>query len=85
MVGLRRLIAGSAGTLLVGMFAGFVIASAVGVFVQDTWTVKRMTINAGLRWDYFPMGTRLSRGMERYNFDTNQMSICGVGGRYTRL
>jgi len=36
MVGLRRLIAGSAGTLLVGMFAGFVIASAVGVFVQDS-------------------------------------------------
>ena len=36
MVGLRRLIAGSAGTLLVGMFAGFVIASAVGVFIQDS-------------------------------------------------
>src|SRR5437879_13776650 len=36
MVGLRRLVAGSAGTLLVGMFAGFVIASAVGVFIQDS-------------------------------------------------
>src|SRR5437667_450534 len=36
MVGLRRLIAGSAGTLLVGMFAGFVLASAVGVFIQDS-------------------------------------------------
>jgi len=36
MVGLRRLISGSAGTLLVGMFAGFVIASAVGVFIQDS-------------------------------------------------
>jgi hypothetical protein len=36
MVGLRRLIAGSTGTLLVGMFAGFLIASAVGVFVQDS-------------------------------------------------
>ena len=36
MVGIRRLIAGSAGTLLVGMFAGFVISSAVGVFIQDS-------------------------------------------------
>jgi hypothetical protein len=35
-VGLRPLIAGSAGTLLVGMFTGFVIASAVGVFIQDS-------------------------------------------------
>src|ERR1700730_3652587 len=36
MVGIRRLIAGSAGTLLVGMFAGFAIASAAGVLIQDT-------------------------------------------------
>jgi len=36
MVGIRRLFAGSLGTLVVGMFAGFVIASAVGVFIQDS-------------------------------------------------
>src|SRR6185295_1382149 len=24
----------------------------LGVYVQDTWTIKRMTVNAGLRWDY---------------------------------
>ena len=36
MVGLRRLIGGSAGTLLVGVLAGFVISSAVGVFIQDS-------------------------------------------------
>ena len=24
-----------------------------GLFAQDTWTFKRMTVNAGLRWDYF--------------------------------
>ena len=28
------------------------LVADLGVFVQDTWTVKRMTINAGLRWDY---------------------------------
>ncbi|MGH2472782.1 MAG: hypothetical protein ACRDG6_10320 [Candidatus Limnocylindria bacterium] len=35
-MGLRRFISGSAGTLLVGVLAGFVIASAIGVFVQDS-------------------------------------------------
>ena len=23
-----------------------------GVYGQDTWTIKRLTVNAGLRWDY---------------------------------
>jgi hypothetical protein len=32
----RRLIAGSVGTVLVGIFAGFVAASFVGVIVQDS-------------------------------------------------
>ena len=25
----------------------------LGVFVQDTWTTKRLTLSPGLRWDYF--------------------------------
>lgn len=25
----------------------------LGIFVQDTWTTKRLTLNPGLRWDYF--------------------------------
>src|SRR4030095_9128175 len=32
-----------------------------------------------LRYDKFPMGTRTTRGLERYDPDTNQMLICGVG------
>jgi hypothetical protein len=48
---------------------------------QDMWQVSRkLTASVGLRWDYFPMGTRASRGMERYDFNTNQMLICGMGG-----
>jgi hypothetical protein len=35
-MGLGRLISGWVGTLLVGVLAGFVIASAIGVFVQDS-------------------------------------------------
>jgi hypothetical protein len=50
-------------------------------YAQDQWQASRkLTVSAGIRWDYFPMGVRASRGMERYDFNTNQMSICGVGG-----
>jgi outer membrane receptor protein involved in Fe transport len=27
----------------------------VGLFAQDQWTVRRLTLNAGLRWDYLNM------------------------------
>jgi outer membrane receptor protein involved in Fe transport len=48
-------------------------------FVKDQWQIHRkLTLSYGVRWDRFPMGFRDSRGLERYNFDTNQMLICGV-------
>jgi Outer membrane receptor proteins, mostly Fe transport len=51
------------------------------LYGQDMWQVsRRLTSSLGLRWDYFPMGTRATRGMERYDFNTNQMLICGRGG-----
>jgi hypothetical protein len=28
------------------------LVADLGVYAQDTWTIKRLTINAGLRWDY---------------------------------
>src|SRR5712691_6504228 len=28
------------------------LVADLGVFAQDTWTINRMTINAGIRWDY---------------------------------
>jgi len=28
------------------------LVADLGVYGQDTWTVKRLTVNAGLRWDY---------------------------------
>jgi hypothetical protein len=49
-------------------------------FLKDQWQpTHKLTASLGARWDYFPMGTRTTRGMERYNLDTNQMMICGVG------
>ena len=49
-------------------------------FIKDQWQVSsKVTASIGLRWDYFPMGVRTTRGLERYDFDTNQMLICGAG------
>jgi hypothetical protein len=49
-------------------------------FVKDQWQATRnLTASLGVRYDYFPLGTRTTRGMERYDVETNQMLICGVG------
>jgi hypothetical protein len=28
------------------------LVADLGIYVQDTWTIKALTVNAGLRWDY---------------------------------
>lgn len=49
-------------------------------YVKDGWQASRnLTVSAGLRWDYFPLGTRKSGGLGRYDFNTNVLSICGAG------
>jgi len=49
------------------------------VFAKDQWQMSRaLTASLGLRWDYFPMGTRTTRGLERFDYENNQMLICGV-------
>lgn len=51
------------------------------LYFKDQWqATPRLTASLGVRWDRFPMGTRKSRGLERYDFDQNQMLICGAGG-----
>src|SRR5688572_6029460 len=49
-------------------------------FAKDQWQPTRnLTASLGLRYDYFPVGTRTTRGLERYDPETNTMLICGVG------
>jgi len=52
------------------------------LYAGDQWQVThKLTVNLGLRWEYYPMPTRGgSRGMERYDFAKNAMMLCGVGG-----
>ena len=34
----------------------------------------------GTRWEYYPLPERADRGIERYDFATNQQIVCGVAG-----
>ncbi len=50
------------------------------LYARDRWQAsQKLTLNYGLRWEYFPMPTRADRGLERYNPEDNRMYIGGVG------
>ncbi|PYT31187.1 MAG: hypothetical protein DMG57_06175 [Acidobacteria bacterium] len=55
-------------------------ANAYSGYIRDRWNVTpRLTLNYGVRWEYFPYPTRTDRGSERYDPDTNKVLICGMG------
>jgi hypothetical protein len=48
------------------------------LYVQDRWTVTpRLTVTAGVRWEYLPLSHRPDRGIEFYDPTTNTQLICG--------
>ena len=49
-------------------------------YIRDRWNVTpSLTLNYGVRWEYFPYPTRTNRGLERYDPTTNNVLICGMG------
>lgn len=51
-----------------------------GGFVRDRWQVsRRLTLNIGLRYEYYPLITRADRGIERWDPGTNLVYMGGVG------
>ena len=52
-----------------------------GFYARDQWqATRKLTINYGVRLERYPFATRDHRGGERYDPETNQVLIGGVGG-----
>ena len=52
----------------------------LGVFAQDAWTLRRLTVNAGVRWEYFnsevsPAVSPAGRFVPTRSFDQIQMPV----------
>ncbi len=55
-------------------------ASLFSLYIRDRFNVTpRLTLDYGVRWEYFPYPTRTDRGLERYDPNTNKVLLCGVG------
>jgi len=52
-----------------------------GWYARDRWQVGRnLTLNLGLRYELYPLVTRATNGLGRYDLATNQILIGGLGG-----
>ena len=52
----------------------------LSAYARDRWNVTpKLTVDYGLRWEFFPVPTRPDRGIEFYDPDTNKVSLCGFG------
>jgi hypothetical protein len=50
------------------------------LYVRDQWQVNRkLTVNYGVRWEYYPVPREESRGIFYYDTPTNVLSVCGLG------
>ncbi|MPY88211.1 MAG: hypothetical protein GEU99_09830 [Luteitalea sp.] len=51
------------------------------LYVNDRWQLNdRMTLNLGLRYEYYPLVTRADRGIERLDLETLEVVVGGLGG-----
>ena len=51
------------------------------LYAQDQWhATSKLSVSYGVRWNYLPLPTRDTHGLEEYIFNTNQVEICGTAG-----
>ena len=52
-----------------------------GFYARDQWQInRRLTLNYGMRYEYYPFATRADRGGERYDPVTDKVFVGGLGG-----
>ncbi|MCU1260915.1 MAG: hypothetical protein JWO80_3800, partial [Bryobacterales bacterium] len=52
----------------------------LGWYARDRWQVSRkLTVNVGLRYEFYPLMTRAGKGIERYDPTTNNVYLGGRG------
>ena len=52
-----------------------------GFYVSDRWQVnEKLTVNLGLRYEYFPLMSRADRGLEQLDYETFMIKLGGLGG-----
>jgi hypothetical protein len=50
------------------------------LYFRDQWQATRaLTLNLGVRWEYYPVATRAHRGLERYDAAINRVLLGGIG------
>lgn len=51
------------------------------LYVRDRWTpTSKLTLDLGLRWEYYPIMHRENWGLEVLDLDTLEMTLGGLGG-----
>jgi len=56
------------------------------MFVRDRWTVnQKLTLDLGLRWEYYPIMRRADRQIEMLDLQTLDVLIGGVGGNPSNM
>ncbi|MBI3695470.1 MAG: TonB-dependent receptor [Acidobacteria bacterium] len=51
-----------------------------GWYFRDRWqATRKLTLNLGLRYEYYPLITRADRGIERWDPATNKVYMGGIG------
>ena len=51
-----------------------------GVYIRDQFQLtRRITVSAGLRWEYYPVPQHADRGVQIFDFTRNRLLLCGLG------
>jgi outer membrane receptor protein involved in Fe transport len=52
-----------------------------GFYVSDRWQAsEKLTVNLGLRYEYYPLMSRADRGLELLDYNTFMIKLGGLGG-----